>query len=415
MRSTALAQSERLAFADGVLPAGRIGLARLAKFAFDGGDLRPLCGALLAKVGAGRATAGDVLDLALIAQFVGDPDLGRKLQSEALSLQRVFASPCSVARPRLRVLALAADAVMGSNMPIEFLLEDTDIALTTLYVIPGVALPDPLPEHDVAIVLPAQGEDTHETLAEIDRLARWPRPLLNAPGRIADLDRDRLHRVLDGIAGLSIPPTLRIARATLAGLAQSTVPAALDRRLDFPLTVRPAGSHGGQGLAKIDDRAGIAAFLSARPEAEFFVSRFVDYASAHDGLYRKYRIVVVDGTPFACHMAILDQWSIWYLNAAMKADAAKRAEEEAFMTGFEQGFGARHAAALAQMSARLGLDYFTIDCAEDRDGALLVFEADNAGIVHNMDPPEIFPYKPPQMRKIFAAFAAMLSKRAGFA
>ena len=33
-------------------------------------------------------------------------------------------------------------------------------------------------------------------------------------------------------------------------------------------------------------------------------------------------------------------------------------------------------------------------------------------VVHNMDSPELFPYKPPQMRKIFEAFAAMLMHRA---
>jgi hypothetical protein len=44
---------------------------------------------------------------------------------------------------------------------------------------------------------------------------------------------------------------------------------------------------------------------------------------------------------------------------------------------------------------------------------LLVFEADNTAIVHDMDPPDIFPYKVPQMRKVFEAFAAMLHRRAG--
>ena len=47
-----------------------------------------------------------------------------------------------------------------------------------------------------------------------------------------------------------------------------------------------------------------------------------------------------------------------------------------------------------------------------RDGSLLIFEADNTAVVHNMDPPTVFPYKPPQMRKIFEAFAAMLERRA---
>jgi hypothetical protein len=43
---------------------------------------------------------------------------------------------------------------------------------------------------------------------------------------------------------------------------------------------------------------------------------------------------------------------------------------------------------------------------------LLIFEADNTAVVHNMDLPEVFPYKPPQMRAIFQAFAAMLYRRA---
>jgi hypothetical protein len=33
-------------------------------------------------------------------------------------------------------------------------------------------------------------------------------------------------------------------------------------------------------------------------------------------------------------------------------------------------------------------------------------------IVHAMDPPDMFPYKPPQMRKVFDAFRAMLQRAA---
>jgi len=82
------------------------------------------------------------------------------------------------------------------------------------------------------------------------------------------------------------------------------------------------------------------------------------------------------------------------------------------MRTFDIGFGRRHQTALAAMADRIGLDYFTIDCAENRRGELLIFEADNTAVVHNMDSPEVFPYKPPQMRKIFEAFATMLQGRA---
>ena len=128
-------------------------------------------------------------------------------------------------------------------------------------------------------------------------------------------------------------------------------------------------------------------------------------------MFRKYRLVFVEGRPYACHMAIADRWDIWYLNAGMSESASKRLEEETFMRTFDIGFARRHRAALAGMAERVGLDYFTIDCAENKRGELLVFEADNTAVVHNMDLPELFPYKPPQMRAIFAAFTAMLHRR----
>jgi hypothetical protein len=112
-------------------------------------------------------------------------------------------------------------------------------------------------------------------------------------------------------------------------------------------------------------------------------------------------------------MAIAERWDIWYLNAGMSASAAKRFEEERFMRTFDVGFGRRHRAALTALSDRVGLDYFTVDCAETRDGSLLIFEADNTAVVHNMDPPGVFPYKAPQMRRIFDAFVAMLERRVG--
>ena len=75
------------------------------------------------------------------------------------------------------------------------------------------------------------------------------------------------------------------------------------------------------------------------------------------------------------------------------------------------GFARRHQTALTGLADRIGLDYFTIDCAENKRGELLIFEADNTAVVHNMDSPKLFAYKPPQMRAIFEAFAAMLYRR----
>jgi hypothetical protein len=82
------------------------------------------------------------------------------------------------------------------------------------------------------------------------------------------------------------------------------------------------------------------------------------------------------------------------------------------MRTFNEAFAVRHKTALSRMIESVGLDYFLVDCAENQKGELLIFEADNTAVVHNMDSPELFPYKPPQMRTIFRAFANMLADRA---
>jgi glutathione synthase/RimK-type ligase-like ATP-grasp enzyme len=393
--------------------AAGLGVARLTKMAASGADLRPLWKDLIGKLIDGTVEAGEGLDLSLITQLLGDKQAGLAIQREILASHQLFRSPCPVEQPRLRVLALAAASDMGSNTPIEFLLEDSEIELMTLYVIPEAELPEPLPDHDIAIVIASDCEEGSAALRSIERVAsRWPRPLLNPPQAVCNLCRDKLHRLLDGIDGLEIPTTTGVTRQQLSKLSRSSpAPDDLAADLEFPVIIRPRGSHASAGLAKLDDPAATGRYLDQRQEQEFLISRFVDYSS-EDGLFRKYRIVFIDGRPFACHMAIAERWDVGYLNAGMSVSASKRREEEAFIRTFDTGFARRHEVALTAMADWIGLDYFTVDCAETRSGSLLIFEADNTAIVHNMDPPNVFPYKTPQMRKIFHAFAAMLNRRA---
>ena len=215
-------------------------------------------------------------------------------------------------------------------------------------------------------------------------------------GIFDEQDLDRNPAVLRKLAQISGGDTT--IEATLSG---ST----------FPIIARPIGSHAGDGLSKLDNAAAVAVYLEGRSEAEFYISPFVDYRSA-DGLFRKYRIALIDGRPYASHMAISQHWMVHYLNAGMTDSAAKRAEEAGFMEAFDNAFAVKHASALRAIAERVGLEYFAVDCGETPDGRLLLFEADVAMIVHAMDPPDMFPYKAPQMRKVFDAFHAMLRNHA---
>lgn len=387
----------------------RIGVARLLRYAFDGNDLVPLHAELLADV----ADPGAAMDLSIVEQVCGNLDRGLELQRQALSTQVLYRSPGSTQPPRLRVLALAAPLDVGGNTPIEFLVVEPDIELSTLYVVPGQSIEANIPEHDVAIVVISDGDESAPSLDYLAALADvWPRPLLNYPDRIKRTDRDRLYGLLEDIPGLDIPVTRRVSREDLQAIWVGTM--GVPDGVSFPIVVRPVGSHAGKGLARLDSGDDVPFYLAGQADAEFFIMRFVDF-SGDDGQFRKYRVVFVDGQPFACHMAISEQWKIWYLNAGMAEDAGKRAEEARFMEDFDTGFGQRHAVALQELARRLGLDYFSIDCAETKEGELLVFEAGVAMVVHDMDSAELYPYKPPQMAKVFAAFAAMLSSRAGAA
>ena len=170
----------------------------------------------------------------------------------------------------------------------------------------------------------------------------------------------------------------------------------------MPRKDKPASNHRSAISGKSD-------YLRIRPENEFYIAPFGDYRS-EDGLFRKYRIALIDGLPYACHMAISDHWMIHYVNAGMDKSAGKRAEEERFMDRFDEDFGYRHANALWDIARRTGLDYLVIDCAETQDKQLLVFEVDNSAIVHAMDRVETFPYKQSQMRRVSDAFRSMLVK-----
>jgi len=284
-----------------------------------------------------------------------------------------------------------------------------------LYVVPGQDLPEKVPEHDLVMVIAGESDENRRILQRIAAfIDQWPCPVkLNDPRATLRLSRDSVSATLAGAAGIAIPATVRLPPHMLAQLGRGET--ALDAVLpggSFPIIVRPVDSHAGHGLEKLEQPAALADYLAAHPAAEYYLSSFIDYRGG-DGMFRKYRIAVIKGHPFVCHMAVSDHWMVHYLNASMRDSAAKRDEEARAFATFDADFARRHADAFKALAERIGLDYFATDCAEASDGRLLIFEADTAMIVHAMDPPDIFPYKPPQMQRIFHAFQDMLRRRAG--
>ncbi len=391
-----------------------LGLAAIARKAINGEDLSPIKSRLIARLCADADDACAGLDLSIIEHLAGRRDAALKLQRQALQRQRLFPhSRADGAIEPLRLLALATPGDFMANTPLEFLIEARDVALETLYISPGEDIPSELPEHDVAFVAVAENDANQcilETIAAT--AARWPRPLINPAQNIARLSRDGAWKLLYDVPGVAFPINLRVERRTLLDVAKgATQLSALMNGAAFPIIARPVGSHAGEGLAKIDGGAMLLDFSSKQSGRDFYIAPFIDYSS-DDGQFRKYRIALVDGVSYPVHMAISKNWMVHYLNADMVGNASNRAEEERFMSEFDAGFGRRHAGAFAEISKRTGLDYLLLDCAETRDGALLLFETGSAMIVHSLDPVSLFPYKQAHMNRIFDAFEIMLRLRA---
>lgn len=415
------------AVADSVIPPTVRGVAELTHRAYAGQDPSALQACIdqgCSSNPPGLQHAARCFDAAIARQLAFRHREGLDLLETALDasiLFRIGREPPLPAAPPLRLLAVMAPGDLMTNTPLDFLTRHLNIRLDLLYVRPGQPLPAAIPDHDAAFF--AAGEADPPMLARLHRLyAAWPRPALNDPALLPALERATLARSLAGLAGICSPPAQAIgAEALRAHLHRAPLPrphphqddpAADGIALTYPCLVRPQGSHAGAGLTRADSPVELERYLRTSFATGFYVTAFQDYAGA-DGMFRKSRVAFIDRAPFLCHMAVSRHWMVHYLNAGMTESAAKRDQEAQAMAGFDSGFARRHAAAFEQLHQRLPFDYYSIDCAETPDGRLLVFEADTAAIIHLMDPPDLFPYKPPQMQRVFAAFEAMLRRAAG--
>jgi hypothetical protein len=398
-----------------VQPQSSLGLAFLGRLVFEGDRLAGVWNDLIGRITADPADMGAMLDLSTLLQMRGDREGGLKLQTNALGACRCYRTVHGTGGG-LRILAFMTPGDLMTNTPLDFMLEGSDVELTTYYLEGAVPSPDELPEHDVAVLAISQADDGSAALGRVgEAFEAWPRPVVNGePARIAALTRDGVAEAFAGHPLIVCPPTRRVERAALDAVAAGgEALEALHADLAWPVIVRPIGSHAGKGLEKLDDDAQLAAYLPGHTAEAFFIAAFFDYAGA-DGLFRKLRVVFVNGKPFVAHMAVSERWMVHYLNADM-GRPGNRAEEAAVMAGFDEGFAARHAEAFAALTATFGLEYFGIDCAESVDGRLVVFEADVAMIVHAMDSAELYPYKKPAMAKLFQGFitglAALVPRR----
>jgi hypothetical protein len=199
-------------------------------------------------------------------------------------------------------------------------------------------------------------------------VAQIGRPVVNHPTRVLELTRELVPEVLAGEPGIVAPRTTRMRPRYLTDISTAME----DGELVAPFLFRQAGTHGGTALELIegpDDLAKLERF--AFDGRSFYVTPYVDFRSA-DGLFRKFRVLFIDGQPFAKHLIVSDHWMVHAQSRERVMDSRPDLQEEE--AAFIRTFRADTFPVLANLGPLIGLDYFGIDFGFDADGNVVLFE-----------------------------------------
>lgn len=228
----------------------------------------------------------------------------------------------------------------------------------------GKAKPRRLKKPDVVVNCICDADIQSRSLGQLAEIVeRSGVPILNPPTAVGRTGRVGVWEALGGQADVRFPLTSRYA----AGPSPFADHLAAAGHV-APLVVRPPGSHGGEGLRRIDTASELPSDLAALPG--LIVADFVDYASP-DGLYRKFRVIFAGGHLFRRHLIVADNWNISGMSRTfMVGKAALIAEEMAFLRRCDDTVEER----LAAQFHTLGLDFGVADFALDVAGQITLFE-----------------------------------------
>jgi tetratricopeptide (TPR) repeat protein len=305
---------------------------------------------------------------------------------------------------------LLVQSALGGNVPVEPLLDDRIFhrwSLAAEFFDPSIELPP----HDLVFNAVGDADRCGGSLdAVAAALAKTKAPAINPPDRVRPTGRSDNASRLARVPGVVAPMISEWRRAELE--APDAAEALASRGYHWPLLLRSPGYHTGENFLKVDDPAGLREATASLPGDTLLVLQFED-TRGPDGLFRKYRAMMVDGQLYPLHLAISPHWKVHYFSADMAERADHRAEDEAFLRDMPGVLGPRVMQALQDVTALLGLDYGGIDFAVDAQGQVVVFEANATMILVRPAPDPRWAYRVAPVDRVQDAVVRMLRTRAG--
>jgi len=227
--------------------------------------------------------------------------------------------------------------------------------------------------------------DTHRGALErcVDLCDQVNTTVINHPRHVLQTGRDRVSRQLQNIPGVIMPRTRRFRPRSPADVVSH----AAEEGFAFPYIARVAGEHHGKSLVRLDSADDLPA-LHALPfdGRDFYLVEYVDYRD-QDGMYHKQRIVVIDGEPVLRHSLYMDHWMVHAKARQFMMQRESWDDDVARFDRLSREVVPSLKPAISEISNRLQLEYFGIDCCLLPDGQMLVFEANaNMNVLHGPNP-----------------------------
>ena len=224
--------------------------------------------------------------------------------------------------------------------------------------------------------------DTHRGALErcIELCRSLDCPVVNPPDRILATTRDQVSAQLQGIPGVTIPRILRFRPDSPEGVLDH----AARSDLKFPFIVRVAGDHQGKRMVRLERPEDVATLHPLPFDGrDFYLVEFVDYRD-EDGLYHKHRVIVVDGEPLLRHALYFDHWMVHASSRKFMLERDSWDQDVARFDRLSRELLPRFRPAIDAITARLGLQYYGMDCKLGEDGRMVIFEANaNMNVLHS--------------------------------
>ncbi|CAM3993212.1 ATP-grasp domain-containing protein [Pseudoalteromonas byunsanensis] len=202
------------------------------------------------------------------------------------------------------------------------------------------------------------------------------KPVINPPRHILNTDREMIYKTLSKIKGLHIPKTVKLNPKS----PHDIVSCIYNNKLNYPMLIREAGSHGGESLTLLENAQQVERLYHlALDGRKYYLTEYAEYKD-DDGQYAKHRLAVVGGKVFLRHVIVSNSWMI-HSNSRKHSFISK---EKALQTAFEEEKKFHIQKIVSKIYRELKLDYFGIDCAINDKSEMLIFEVNaNMNILIN--------------------------------